>query len=59
MTPGNGTAPSAFRAVPRTGVIYVMTEAGRLGYRIVFATWDKVTRQPDELLRELAATLAA
>lgn len=27
------TSPSAFRRVPRTGVIYVMTEAGRLGYR--------------------------
>lgn len=26
-------APSAFRKVPRTGVIYVMTEAGRMGYR--------------------------
>jgi aspartate/methionine/tyrosine aminotransferase len=26
-------SPSAFRAVPRTGVIYVMAEAGRAGYR--------------------------
>jgi N-succinyldiaminopimelate aminotransferase len=26
------TAPGAFRRVPRTGVIYVMTEAARLGY---------------------------
>jgi very-short-patch-repair endonuclease len=32
---------------------------GRLGYRIVFATWDKVTRRPQELLAELAAALAA
>ena len=29
---------------------------GRHGYRIVFATWNKVTRQPDLLVRELAAT---
>jgi very-short-patch-repair endonuclease len=32
---------------------------GRHGYRIVLATWDKVTRQPRRLLRELAATMAA
>jgi very-short-patch-repair endonuclease len=32
---------------------------GRHGYRIVFATWDKVTRRPDELLGELGAALAA
>jgi very-short-patch-repair endonuclease len=32
---------------------------GRLGYRLVFATWDKVTQRPDELLHELTATLAA
>ncbi len=32
---------------------------GRLGYRIVFATWAKVTEQPAELLLELATTLAA
>ena len=32
---------------------------GRHGYRIVFATWEKVTRAPRELLAELAATLAA
>jgi hypothetical protein len=25
------------------------------GYRLVFVTWDKVTRRPDELLAELAA----
>jgi very-short-patch-repair endonuclease len=32
---------------------------GRYGYRIVFATWDKVTKRPDELLGELGAALAA
>jgi very-short-patch-repair endonuclease len=32
---------------------------GRHGYRIVFATWDKVVRFPDQLLYELTATLAA
>jgi hypothetical protein len=32
---------------------------GRRGYRIVFATWAKVTRHPAELLLELAATLGA
>ena len=32
---------------------------GRYGYRVVFATWDKVTRRPTELLNEIAATLAA
>ena len=32
---------------------------GHHGYRIVFATWDKVTRRPAELLRELAATMSA
>ena len=29
----------------------------RHGYRIVFATWDKVTRRPDELLGELTAAM--
>ena len=32
---------------------------GRLGYRIVFATWDTVTRYPERLLNELTAALAA
>ncbi len=32
---------------------------GRFGYRIVLATWDKVTRRPRELLAELDATLRA
>ena len=31
----------------------------RHGYRIVFATWDKVTRTPDLLIDEIATTLAA
>lgn len=30
---------------------------GRHGYRIVFATWAKVTKQPDALLKELEAAL--
>jgi very-short-patch-repair endonuclease len=30
---------------------------GRLGYRIVFATWHKVTRTPRRLIDELRATL--
>jgi very-short-patch-repair endonuclease len=32
---------------------------GQHGYRIVFATWNKVTHQPQQLLRELTATIAA
>ena len=32
---------------------------GRHGYRLVFATWDKVTNQPRELLADLVSTLAA
>jgi len=32
---------------------------GRHGFRLVLATWDKVTRQPGQLLHELRATLAA
>jgi hypothetical protein len=31
----------------------------RLGYRIVFATWDKVTSRPQLLIGELTAALAA
>jgi very-short-patch-repair endonuclease len=31
---------------------------GRHGYRIVFATWDRVTRDPNNLLTELHETLA-
>ena len=32
---------------------------GRHGYRIVLATWDKVTRHPEHLMHELATTSAA
>jgi very-short-patch-repair endonuclease len=32
---------------------------GRHGYRIVFATWEKVAHAPASLLSELGATLAA
>ncbi len=32
---------------------------GRHGYRMVFATWAKVTKDPDALLHELATTMAA
>jgi very-short-patch-repair endonuclease len=32
---------------------------GRHGFKLVFATWDKVTEQPDSLVAELRATLAA
>lgn len=31
---------------------------GRHGYRIVFATWDKVTRQPEQLISELRAAMS-
>jgi len=31
----------------------------RHGYRIVFATWAKVTQQPRQLVEELTATMAA
>jgi aspartate/methionine/tyrosine aminotransferase len=41
-------APSAFRSVPRTGVIYVMTEAERLGFRMHHADWCNLGQgQPD------------
>jgi len=32
---------------------------GRHGYKIVLATWDKVTKTPEALLSELAATMNA
>ncbi len=32
---------------------------GRCGYRIVFATWSKIERQPDSLIDEVKAALAA
>lgn len=34
--------PSAFRTVPRTGVIYVMAEAGRHGYRQSDPAWSNL-----------------
>jgi hypothetical protein len=36
-----------------------MRVPGRHGYRLVFATWAKVTTRPVQLLKELAAALAA
>ena len=32
---------------------------GRHGFKLVLATWDKVTEKPEALLEELRATLAA
>ena len=32
---------------------------GRHGYRLVLATWDKVTKHPDALIAELLATMTA
>jgi len=32
---------------------------GRLGYRVVFATWNKVTTNPEQLIHELVTTMAA
>ena len=47
----NGSAPhtlEAFRSVPRTGVIYVMTEAERLGFRMHADAWCNLGQgQPD------------
>src|SRR5919109_816072 len=34
--------PSAFRAVPRTGVIFVMMEAARHGYAPADAAWSNL-----------------
>ena len=40
--------PGAFRSVPRTGVIYVMTEAERLGFRMHHPEWCNLGQgQPD------------
>lgn len=40
--------PTAFRTVPRTGVIYVMTEAERLGFRMHHPDWCNLGQgQPD------------
>jgi aspartate/methionine/tyrosine aminotransferase len=41
-------SPTAFRSVPRTGVIYVMTEAERLGFRMHHPDWCNLGQgQPD------------
>ena len=45
-------APSGFRAVPRTGVIYVMTEAAQRGYRPDDPAWANLGQgapQTDDL----------
>ncbi|UPT75790.1 MAG: pyridoxal phosphate-dependent aminotransferase [Elusimicrobiota bacterium] len=34
--------PPSFRAVPRTGVIYVMAEAAKLGYKASDASWSNL-----------------
>ena len=39
MKPKSQTTPEAFRPVPRTGVIYVMTEAEKLGFRMHHEDW--------------------
>ena len=40
--------PGAFRSVPRTGVIYVMTEAEKLGFRMHHPDWCNLGQgQPD------------
>jgi aspartate/methionine/tyrosine aminotransferase len=42
------TSHSAFRSVPRTGVIYVMTEAERLGFKMHHPDWCNLGQgQPD------------
>ena len=48
MTGDTYSSPSAFRTVPRTGVIYVMTEAERLGFRMHHPDWCNLGQgQPD------------
>ncbi|HEX2677221.1 MAG TPA: pyridoxal phosphate-dependent aminotransferase [Polyangiales bacterium] len=48
MNPSQPTTPGAFRPVPRTGVIYVMTEAERLGFRMHHPDWCNLGQgQPD------------
>ena len=37
--PLDAATPGAFRPVPKTGVIYVMSEAGKLGYRADSPDW--------------------
>lgn len=48
MKPSVSNDPGAFRPVPRTGVIYVMTEAERLGFRMHHPDWCNLGQgQPD------------
>jgi aspartate/methionine/tyrosine aminotransferase len=48
MNDKNASALSAFRPVPRTGVIYVMTEAERLGFKMHHPDWCNLGQgQPD------------
>jgi len=48
MTSSSPTPLGAFRPVPRTGVIYVMTEAERLGFRMHHPDWCNLGQgQPD------------
>jgi aspartate/methionine/tyrosine aminotransferase len=48
MSSSQSSTPGAFRPVPRTGVIYVMTEAERLGFRMHKEDWCNLGQgQPD------------
>jgi len=48
MTPSDQTPVGAFRPVPRTGVIYVMTEATKRGFRMHHPDWCNLGQgQPD------------
>ncbi|MDD9934441.1 MAG: pyridoxal phosphate-dependent aminotransferase [Myxococcales bacterium] len=48
MNSNGSSTPEAFRPVPRTGVIYVMTEAERLGFRMHHEDWCNLGQgQPD------------
>ena len=47
--PVDDAAPHAFRAVPRTGVIYVMTEAARHGYRSSDPSWANLGQGAPEI----------
>jgi aspartate/methionine/tyrosine aminotransferase len=48
MNGGSSHSLEAFRSVPRTGVIYVMTEAERLGFRMHSDQWCNLGQgQPD------------
>ena len=48
MSSPSQTPPAAFRPVPRTGVIYVMTEAAQRGFRMHHPDWCNLGQgQPD------------